>query len=596
MQDTMGTISVTRRNLVVASAAAATMGAVGVSAARADQPVEQAAAQQPVNCAVVTSDVLVIGGGNMGLHAARTAMRDGRSVTIVDKGVFHHNGVTGMCWEEGNSGAITQAMGWDVLKGMAAFGKALQNAVNYCTEVGDNFDAVVANLGQTFTLRAEDGSVENAHCQFLRHGMDGILCSQLLVADCILITDLFVADGVCHGAIGIDLRSGGYVVFRANATVIASGSCTAMYGWLGTHPLSISTVENTGDIEAAAFRHGMGICCSEFCEFDMEMVTPASIGSTFGMTINIDSREPDALYGVEGDPIFEDPFDPRWGIRDLFTTEIANQLFLHGRATPNGGLMVKVSQEALETGRPFNKRNAEFLKSQFGIDVTAGPIEVVFEMYEKGGFPQVDEHMQTEVAGLFGSRIYRGGGFINFNFFSGTYAGHMAAEYAAGSSAAEAQTAVDWSPVEREIARLEEIRTRKTDAPLRPHEVRHAIQNTVLSSMGLCRRTAEMEATLAELKRIKEEDIPRMVPGDSSTVWNKDWKEAIENYNILDCALLTVEGALLREESRGYVIREEFPVQDDVNWDCVLTAHLVDGETVFEKIYPEKFDASQLVG
>ena len=567
--------------------AATTLNAVH---AKADEASEAGASSTP-SYRIINTDVLIIGGGNMGLFAARAALRDGRRVAIAEKGVFHHNGVTGMGWEFSNAPVLGTV---PAIASQAIFGQAYMNAINYCKSYGDELDVVGDNLGQALPLRNEDGSATETHQQFLRHGMDELAGAQLSIIDRTLITDFIISGDTCYGAFGIDLATGGYVAIRANATLVASGPCTALYGWLGVHPQSIGTVEATGDPEAAAFRHGLGICGSEFCEFDMEMITPASIGATFGITINVDSREIAELYDKDRVPIFENPADERWSVRDNFTSEVARQLFLNGRATENGGLLANMSQESLDGGRPFNKRNAEYLAQEFGIDVTQELIEVGFEMYEKGGIIQIDDNMSTEIKGLFSGRLYRGGGFTNFNLYSGTYAGHCAALYAEEAAAQDGQESIDWSVVDAEIARLEDIRTREVADAIRPHVVRHAIQNAVFNSMGVCRNTAKMEETLAELLRIQEEDMPRMAPVDRSVVWNKEWKEAIENYNMLENAILTVKAALMREESRGYVIREDFPEQDDENWDCTLCARLVDGETVFEKIYPTKYDPSQI--
>lgn len=547
--------------------------------------------------AVYDTDVLLIGGGYGASLAMREACKAGQNILVVDKGPYGFSGAFGMnfdfifSWEPGADYKSPE----DVPPANAFLRNAkLYGNASVENELVSVMPVAAANMGEVLSSRNDDGTlltlggaaVEHV---MTRHWSDSMRARDYVtVHDRTMITDLIIEDGRCLGAMGIHVPTGEYRVYRAKATVTSTGGCTQFYGWNSTSCTSNNVPDNTADVEMSLLRHGGKIANAEFCTYDLMGVYPRSFAASEGAMVGADSVHSGGLMDKNGKYLKD--YDGVAGTDLLSTQEGVIQAMAivaeQGNGSESGGVYLDCQPESLATMRWMYQRNAALLKEKFGYDFTAQPTEVLPEMYEHSGEPVVDENaMCVDVEGLFVVRANsgsEGGNNTNTNRRMGPYAMKKAIEYVANY---QAPTSVTYEGVAAEISRLEDLRTRKIDDPIRPIVIRRSIQMACDKAVRPVRPQAELEAARDELERIMREDLPKMACSDDSLVHNADWKDAVEVINLLDLARLTIAGSLERQESRDSFVRPEYPDADDANWSCMLAfTRSDDGALSSEKI------------
>jgi succinate dehydrogenase / fumarate reductase, flavoprotein subunit len=392
------------------------------------------------------------------------------------------------------------------------------------------------------------------------------------------------------GALGYDRERGRFRVFKAKATVLATGGIGRAYR------ITSNSWEGTGDGHALAYRAGAELMDMEFVQFHPTgMVWPPSVQ---GILVTEGVRgEGGVLRNSEGrrfmfDDIPEnyrsqtaDNPDEGWRYTqgdknarrppELLTRDHVARCIMRevkaGRGSPHGGVFLDIAwiKERIPNAPEHIRKKLPSMYHQFkelaGLDITVEPMEVGPTTHYVMGGVRVDADTQMSTrpglfaagecaAGINGANRLGGNSLSDLLVF-----GKRAGEYAAMFAKANGAVSIDEQQVEAATKRSLEPFER-ANAPENPFKVQQDLQDMMQDLVGIVRVEDEMQRALTGLDALKSRAGQVGVTGHRE--FNTGWHAAQDLGNLLMVSEAITRSAIDRKESRGGHFRSDYPDKD----------------------------------
>lgn len=541
---------------------------------------------------IFETDVLVIGSEGAGAYAAIKAMENGARVIIATKGAISKCGATITAYFgdwDCDSRSIKELFGLPgdardspevFFDDMVTEGKYINNQKLVEVHVRDaperalelaqwgiNWMLIPTTPGHRYPRGLEAVPTGINMMKVFKKRLKELGVE--LVEDT-MITDLLTTGHQITGAVGIDMRTGEFYIFKAKAVILATG------GWQRIYRYTDSPEELTGDGQAMAYRVGAELTDMEMSQFLPACIWPPSIeGVLFPEFMGTDLGA--WFLNRHGNRFFSewDPKRMERTTRDIRCIAVMNEV-LKGRGGPHGGVFLSfkhIPDNMIDYFAEWNNVPEWKYQGMYFADMIenikkGNAIEVAPVSHFCMGGIKINENCETNIPGLYaageGAGGVHGANRISGNALAevcifGARAGKFAADYTARTQTPE----IDAKQVERLKQNVFQFLERKGEK--RPVEIKQKIQQIAWEKVGVIRNGANLKEAIEEIGRTID-SLDKIGCVSQSSEYNKEWIEAIQVQNMLEVLEAMARASFVRTESRGAHYREDYPFMDNDNW------------------------------
>jgi L-aspartate oxidase len=499
------------------------------------------------------AEVIVVGAGIAGLFTAIRAAETKKVLMITKKSLLESNtryaqgGIAAVISDEDSFAYHRQ----DTL--IAGAGLCSNEAVDVLVHEGPEGVKELIRMGTQFDF--ENGELaltrEGAHSQrriLHAHGdatgfeivralsEKALQHPNIEVWDDHFVIDIMTQENECFGAL-VQKPDGTKVLALGNATIICSGGAGQLYRYT-TNP-EIATADGI----AIAYRAGAEIRDMEFIQFH-----PTALcypGAPRFLISEAVRGEGAVLRNIKGERFMEQ-YHPQLELapRDVVARAIVSEM----EKTKSTFIYIDITHESADMVKHRFPTIYEYCLN-YGLDLTTDWIPVAPAAHYMMGGIKTDLYGETSIKRLFACGEASSTGVHGANRLASNSLSEAIVFGRRIIEQIHRLSAVEQAPeFSSELQRLEHLQQPIVEKRLK-------LQKIMLRYAGLVRSAKGLEKGYEELRRqvqIFESCLTK--------------REEYEFANLLTCAMLTMEAALIREESRGGHCRFDFPERDDLLW------------------------------